>query len=226
MTERWQQYFDQHGAFGPEWLRTAVTHWGFNEILYGMIQKHCPPPARILDIGCGTGWSDVLLGSIGYEVTGIDNDEMIIAAARAIDERMGGSGLARFIQGDAFNLEPWYGAFDLVFSCGVLEHFDRKTTVRLLREQAKCAPRVLIQIPTKYSALYLVGTDERIYTIRELKDIVRDAGLRVEVAFGYGDVTVTQRQIWLRRFLPHGVWRWLQNQGYCFGIAVLGIRNS
>jgi len=225
MSERWQAYFDQHGVFSSKWLCAAVDHWNFHEILYGMIQKHCPPPARILDIGCGPGWSDVLLGSKGYDVTGIDNDEMIIASALTLDERMGDHGFARFVQGDAFNLEPWYDVFDLVFSCGVLEHFDRDTTISLLREQAKCAPRVLIQIPTKYTALYISHTDERIYTIRELQVLVREAGLRVEAAFGYGDVTTTQSQIWLRRFLPRGVWRWLQNQGYCFSIAVLGARN-
>ena len=225
MSERWQQYFDQHGAFDSKWLESAVSHWGFNLFLYRMIQKHYPPPARILDIGCGPGWSDVLLGSMGYEVTGLDNDEVIIASASTLNERMSVNGLACFVQGDAFNLEPWYGAFDLVFSCGVLEHFDRETTVRLLREQAKCAPSVLIQVPTKYSALYIGATDERFYTIRELQTIVREAELRVKCAFGYGEIAVTLKQKVLKYLLPYGAWRWLQNRGYCFGIAVLGARD-
>ncbi len=105
-----------------------------------------------------------------------------------------------------------------------MEHFDREVTIQLLLEQARCAPRVLIQIPTRYTALTGEITDERIYTIGELKRIVQEAGLKVVTAFGYGDVTVTPAQIWLRRFLPHMVWRWLQNHGYAYSIAVLGER--
>jgi hypothetical protein len=134
------------------------------------------------------------------------------------------SSMVRFEQGDAFNLDSWRDAFDLVYSCGVLEYFDRETTIHLLREQSKCAPRVFIETPTKYTALYIGRTDERIYTIKELKTIVREAGLRVKAAFGYGDLTATKSQIWQRRLLPRGLWRWLQNQGYCFAMAVLGER--
>jgi SAM-dependent methyltransferase len=221
MTERWQQYFIKQGAFDGAWLRAAVIHWGFHEILYGMIQRHCPPPARILDIGCGPGWSDLYLTSCGYQVTGIDSDEILVAKARDLAARLNIP--AQFEQADAFDLSRFHGQFDLAYSCGVLEHFDREVTVQLLREQARCAKRVLIQIPTKYTAYTGEITDERIYTMGKLKRIVRDAGLNVEAAFGYGEVTVTRAQIWLRRLLPRMGWRWLQNHGFAYSIAVLGV---
>lgn len=71
MTDRWQQYFDKQGAYERGWIKAAVTHRSFHEILYGMMQRHVPPLARILDVGCGPGWSDLYLASAGYEVTGI-----------------------------------------------------------------------------------------------------------------------------------------------------------
>lgn len=222
MTERWQRYFACQDTFNAKWLKAAVMHWGFHEILYGMIAQHSPPSARILDVGCGPGWSDLYLSSAGYEVTGVDNDESLVAVARGLAARMGVA--TKFEQADAFDLKKFHDGFDLVYSCGVLEHFDREVTVQLLQEQAKCAPRVLIQIPTKYTRLTGKITDERIYTIRALAAIMRDAGLHVEAAFGYGDLSVTTGQIWLRRLLPRALWRWLQNQGYCFSIAVLGMR--
>jgi hypothetical protein len=127
---------------------------------------------------------------------------------------------------DAFDLREYYDRSDLVFSCGVLEHFDREVTVQLLREQARCAPRVLIQIPTRYTAYTGEITDERIYSVGELRSIVEDAGLHVVAAFGYGDVTATPGQIWLRRLLPRALWRGLQNRGFAYSIAVLGERTA
>jgi SAM-dependent methyltransferase len=223
MSDRWHGYFDKQGAFDKIWLKTAVTHWGFHEILYGMIQRYLPPPARILDIGSGTGWSDLYLGSAGYAVTGVDNDARLVTAARDLAKRL--EIPVDFMQADASNLQGFYGGFDLVYSCGVLEHFDRDVTISLLREQAKCASRVLIQIPTRYTAYSGPITDERIYTIGELRRIVEDAGMRVVVAFGYGDVTATLSQVLVRRLLPRGIWRWLQNAGFAYSIAVLGERS-
>lgn len=222
MTERWKSYFDNHGAFDPKWLKSAVAHWGFHETLYGMIGRHCAPPSRLLDVGSGPGWSDFYLSALGYEVTGIDNELSLVELATLRARRLDVP--ARFEVADAFDLSKYYERYDLVFSNGVLEHFDRDVTVKLLREQAKCAPKVLIQIPTKHTALAAVITDERIYTIGELAKIVEDAGMRVEARFGYGDLASTGANLLLRRAMPRAVWRWLQNRGYAYAIAVLGER--
>lgn len=222
MSDRWKKYFDSHGAFNEDWLGTAVAHWGFHETLYGMIARHCPKPARILDVGSGPGWSEFYLSSIGYDVTGIDNEPALVDLARKQAEHLGVS--ARFEVADAFDLSAFYSKFDLVFSCGVLEHFDRDVTIQLLKEQARCASHVIIEIPTKYTAYAGGITDERIYTINQLAEIVEEAGLRVVAKFGYGDLTATATHIFLRRVLPRAVWRWLQNQGYAYSIAVIGSR--
>ena len=41
-----------------------------------------PPPARVLDLGCGTGWTSYFLAKRGYEVTGVDIAEDFITLAR------------------------------------------------------------------------------------------------------------------------------------------------
>lgn len=224
MSERWRQFFDSYGAFKPEWLGAAVSHWGFHENLYGMIAQHCPAPAKILDIGSGPGWSDFYLSSKGYSVTGIDNEPSLVNLANTQAERIGVK--ARFEVADAFDLKHYYGKFDLAYSCGVLEHFDREVTVQLLREQALCAKKVIIQIPTKYTSYSAGITDERIYSMSELGQIVRDAGLNLDKTFGYGDLTATFTQIQLRRALPRFVWRMLQNRGFAFCMAALGTSQS
>ncbi|MCW2813833.1 MAG: putative SAM-dependent methyltransferase, partial [Nocardioides sp.] len=42
-----------------------------------------PPPARVLDAGCGTGRVAVRLAGQGYDVTGCDVDDAMVAVARA-----------------------------------------------------------------------------------------------------------------------------------------------
>jgi hypothetical protein len=81
-------------------------------------------------------------------------------------------------------------------------------------------------VPTRFTVHTGKITDERIYKLRGLRHIVFDAGLIVKSCFGYGDVTATRSQLWLRRLLPHGAYRLLQNQGFAYSIAVLGERKS
>ncbi|UVJ42791.1 class I SAM-dependent methyltransferase [Pseudomonas sp. LS1212] len=220
MADRWREYFDSYGAFNSDWLKSAVAHWGFHEVLYGMIQRYCQPTSRLLDVGCGPGWSDMYLSSLGYKVVGIDNEPTLVELAGQQAARLGAT--AEFQVADAFDLSGLEGQFDLAFSCGVLEHFDREVTVQLLKEQAKCAKYVLIQIPTKYTAYAGGITDERIYTVDELAAIVRDSGMDVVAKFGYGDLGATQVHAASRRFLPRAALRFLQNRGYAYCIAVIG----
>jgi SAM-dependent methyltransferase len=187
-----------------------------------MIDRHCAPPARLLDVGSGPGWFDFYLAARGYDVTGIDNEPSLVELATLRAERLNIP--AHFEVADAFDLSNFYGKYDLVFSNGVLEHFDRDVTVKLLQEQKKCAPKVLIQIPTKHTAQSDGISDERIYTINELARIVEDAGMRVESKFGYGDLASTRTNLLLRRAMPRAVWRWLQNRVYAYCIAVVGAK--
>jgi SAM-dependent methyltransferase len=222
MTDRWRSYFIEKQALGNSWLKAAVSHWQFNEILYGNILHQCPPPASILDVGCGPGWSGLYLAALGYNVFGIDSDEMIVDHAIDLANRLKIS--ANFGIADASNLTKYHNRFDLAYSCGVLEHFDRKVTIELLKEQKKCAPLVLIQIPTRFTAYSDKITDERIYTPRQLRKILIEAGFTIKSSFGYGDLTAIQSQIWLRRILPRGIYRYLQNLGFCYSIAAVGQR--
>lgn len=220
MVQRWRDYFQGHGAYNASWLQTAVPHWGFHETLYGMIQRECKTPARLLDVGCGPGWSAMYLAALGYEVLGIDNEATLVELANQQSERLGSP--ARFIVADAFDLSHLYGQFDLAYSCGVLEHFDREITIQLLQEQAKCAQHVVIQIPTRYTRYAGGITDERIYSINELAAIVEEAGLEVVSRFGYGELNATRIHKLLRQLLPRAFWRLLQNRGYAYAIAVIG----
>lgn len=224
MQTRWQDFFEKAEERYASPLEYAVEHWSYNLPLYHHIRALVAPSARILDIGCGLGFSDIYLQSCGYSVTGIDYDQEVVKKALRNAEAMQSD--VKFEYGDATNLAPYYGAYDLVYSVGVVEHFDRHQTVELIREQAKCARWVVTLIPTRFVVHSAGHTDERLYSIQELCRITREAGLVCHEAFGYGDVTAS-RHLWTKRLLPFGLYRLLQNRcSYAMGIVCIGRRPS
>jgi 2-polyprenyl-3-methyl-5-hydroxy-6-metoxy-1,4-benzoquinol methylase len=48
-----------------------------------------PPPARIVEFGCGTGWLSLMFAASGYEVIGIDISPDAIQLAREEQQRRG-----------------------------------------------------------------------------------------------------------------------------------------
>ncbi|MCM2328241.1 MAG: class I SAM-dependent methyltransferase [Lysobacter sp.] len=72
-----------------------------------------PPPARLLDLGCGTGWTSAFLARRGYDVTGQDIAPDMVAAAQAARDRQGIANL-RFVVSDYEGL-----AFDGEFDCAL-----------------------------------------------------------------------------------------------------------
>lgn len=77
------------------------------------------PPARLLDLGCGTGWTSRFFARCGYEVVGLD----ISPTAIEISSSMGSPGNPRFVVGD-FESMNYREAFDCVVSYDSLHHSE------------------------------------------------------------------------------------------------------
>lgn len=97
-----------HGLIDPA-VREA-----WRRLLLGVLPD---PPARIADLGCGTGTLSVLLAEAGYEVDGLDFSPRMIELARlkAID-----LDAVRFVQADAFEPPLPEASFDVVVCRHVL----------------------------------------------------------------------------------------------------------
>ena len=84
-----------------------------------------PPPARVVEFGCGTGWLSLFLAERGYEVTGVDISQDAIAIARQLQA---GRQLrsANFLVADyeEVNLEP---NTDYVIFHDALHHAESET---------------------------------------------------------------------------------------------------
>lgn len=82
------------------------------------------PPARVLDVGCGTGTHVLWLASQGFDVTGIDLAPLAVERARARAATAGVSGTVRFAVRDFLAAPPDDGPYDLVCDRGVFHVFD------------------------------------------------------------------------------------------------------
>ncbi len=101
--------FDEQPDHG---LRDPEVRARWREVLLTALP---PAPARIADLGCGTGSITALLAEEGHEVTGVDLSPAMVAAATA---KVGDAAEVR--QGDAAFPPLPSSSFDAVFARHVL----------------------------------------------------------------------------------------------------------
>jgi SAM-dependent methyltransferase len=101
----------------PGWLRARAERSEFARLL----DRAIPGDARVVDLGCGTGQMALYLATADRIVVGADLTRASLRMAEAARERFGVS-RALFVETDLRvpGLRP--GAFDVVYSSGVLHH--------------------------------------------------------------------------------------------------------
>jgi SAM-dependent methyltransferase len=107
--DREAETFDQaadHGLSDPR-CRAA-----WRDLLVGALPA---APARVADLGCGTGTLSLLLAEAGHAVTGVDLSPAMVERARAKAGHV-----ATFHEGDAAEPPLDQGAYDVVLSRHVL----------------------------------------------------------------------------------------------------------
>ena len=100
---------------------------------------HFPLPSgagkTLLDIGCNWGRWSIAATRAGYDAVGVDPSFEAIVAARRIATQLGAP--AQYAVADARRLPFADGAFDAVFSYGVLQHFSKSDVARAVDEIAR-----------------------------------------------------------------------------------------
>jgi ubiquinone/menaquinone biosynthesis C-methylase UbiE len=93
------------------------------------------PPARTLDVACGTGF---LTRHLRGDVVGLDHSERMLSRAR--DQAPD----AMFVQGDALELPFEDGSFDRVFTSYFYCHLEEPDRERFLEKARRVAPELVV----------------------------------------------------------------------------------
>jgi SAM-dependent methyltransferase len=166
-------------------------HWWFagrRRIIEGFVEKVFPKIGkvrpRILDVGCGTGANLQMLSEFG-NAEGVDVSPEALDFCRA-------RGLAKVKQGAAESLPFEDAAFDLVTGLDVVEHLDDDVAgLSEMRRVLRPDGRAVLFVP---AFMFLWGVQDDIsnhrrrYTLPELKQKLKEAGLEVERA-SYANIT-------------------------------------
>lgn len=199
MTDRWHEYVSGGLSAEGDPLAAAYRSWTYLRPLLTRMRHALPETGRVLELGCGAGLVSALLASWGHQVTAVDNDQNIVRTAQETTRRLGQS--VDVVLADALDPPDDLRGFDLVFSLGLVEHFDRDITVDMLRRQRGMASIVVPVIPTRHTRHADGISDERIYSLREYRNLLREASLQTNETFVFGDVPSLPARV-MRNALP------------------------
>ena len=141
-----------------------------------------PAGSRVLDIGCGGGWTSLFLAEAGYEVTGYDLVPANIELARRRAERWGSS--ARFEVADMEELPDGHDADAALFFDALHHSTNHREALAGAARRLRPGGWVLLGEPTWLHRLSpraramtrARGWVERGFTVRGLRRDLRTAG--------------------------------------------------
>ncbi|HET7137514.1 MAG TPA: class I SAM-dependent methyltransferase [Gaiellaceae bacterium] len=132
-----KEYYDLRASEYDEWWHAATRErpgWA-NELDEAMAVVAALPPARTLDVACGTGY---LTERLRGDVVGLDQSARMLGEARTRLPQ------TTFVRGDALALPFPDGAFGRVFTSYFYCHLLEEERARFLGEARRVAPELVV----------------------------------------------------------------------------------
>ncbi len=175
LTQDLQQSTSGHAAaWDIVWLRQEST-WSligrgrntYNRLFFSLLLPHLSPRKRLLELGSGTSTLGMRLSPFVELYVGIDASKRAIESAQAEAKKMGLQNMS-FREQDIYD-QPTHDRFDIVWSQGLVEHFQNVPSV-IERHLDFSAPggTVIISVPSASSYLELWYRITRLRFLRRL----------------------------------------------------------
>lgn len=173
------------------WSLVTVGRWFYNSFFLSVLRKSLGESASITELGCGTGSLGFLLSASVRHYVGIDISSQAIDQARSSLQKSHISNIS-FICADLLSLKI-SEQFDVVWSQGLLEHFeDEKKVILAHLSFARPGGIVVMSVPMRCSIYYLwfliswggrlwPWGEQKFYTRSDLERIIRS--LHISIAW-------------------------------------------
>ncbi len=163
-----------------------------------LFKKYINKNTTLLEVGCGSSTTSLYLAPNLKEFVGIDISEEALSLSRKKAKELGVTN-AKFVKGDCFKMPFKDGSFDMVWSQGLLEHFDNPKGI--LKEKVRVCKkggRIITSVPALWSihkAWYVATrpkllrnmwpwTEQTFYTKQMLNKLV-PKGASIEKTYHY-----------------------------------------
>lgn len=139
--EMWERYYASGGG-KTGWFDRFI-HWGretyFSQLFAGRIRSLGGKAESYLELGVGSAQTIARLQRMtSARCVGIEKTSNAYEIGKAYATN------CEIIQADAFALPFADKSFDVVYSLGLLEHFEPEEQGRILREHARCARNMIV----------------------------------------------------------------------------------
>ena len=157
------------------------------------------PPAKLLELGSGSGHLSACLAQKGYVVSLLDFSTGALGKSKQTFQRYGLNG--EFIEGDLFDLSTVKEKYDFVWNSGVMEHFSDENLLKIFKQiRSVMKSKFIFLVPNPDSISYLLmrynlegkGKWEygQEYMRRNYLDIAQKAGLQGRIV-GYAASSIS-----------------------------------
>lgn len=141
--QTWSGFYGKGGEVDLGPVRHIQEH---HKRFFDYVTGAAPKESQLLEVGIGTGSFFAELTARGFDVSAIENDDVVIRAASEILELL--EVTPKIVHGDTFNLNGHHA--DVVYHQGLLEHFTIEEMYKILAQQLSVAERVIFSVPSIY----------------------------------------------------------------------------
>jgi len=149
---------------------------GRRALVYRLLRRYSQDgPVRILDAGCGTGFTLRTMEGMGYTVIGMDLLREGLRTARRSDRN------AMLAQAEATSIPLMTGAFGIVLALDVLEHVADEEMLREVRRVLQPGGIVILSapaLPGLWSFRDRAAGHRRRYRKHQLRQLLERSSLR------------------------------------------------